>query len=314
MENISKRTYQGFSNYDGTLAGGKENSYVDTLYGNPTYRGIEYDWEVPDDMVVGSPGGVSSIQHHYTHGFYGRGNTSSDIYAGQGQRYNSGLYGNMYQTGQSGGQGMGYYPDAPDYQYWQNYEPSQFDYTNSTANEYTPFMTDYGNPGSFQNPPPPQNSNYKILSKPGNENYEKKSSPGKAAAAIDTETFLNDSFEILESAYTTPGITPASIEPLEAMQNPSPSGGTGGTLAAGEKDLTTFCIGSNINPWIFLLVVLFSAIVLAFWVNGTLLLVKQEVHQGKEPAWFHIILYAISFSFIFLLMLWFFGVPLTNVK
>ena len=60
------------------------SKYSGSLYGRPEYDGIEYDWEVPDNLVVGSPGGVSSIHHHYTKGFNGRGNTSSDIYAGQG--------------------------------------------------------------------------------------------------------------------------------------------------------------------------------------------------------------------------------------
>jgi len=100
--------------------------YSGSLYGEPHYQGIEYDWEVPDDMVVGSPGGVSTIHHHYTKGFYGRGETSSDVYAGQQQRYNAGEFGNLYQSGQTASQAMGYYPAAPDYQYWQNEEPQQY--------------------------------------------------------------------------------------------------------------------------------------------------------------------------------------------
>lgn len=107
----------------------KISEYTGNLYGTPHYQGIEYDWEVPDNEVIGSPGGVSSIHHHYTKGFYGKGNTSSDVYAGQGQRYNSGLYGNLYQSGQEASQAMGYYPAAPDYQYWQNQEPQQYSHS-----------------------------------------------------------------------------------------------------------------------------------------------------------------------------------------
>lgn len=102
------------------------NTYTGSLYGEPRYQGIEYDWEVPDNLVVGSPGGVSSIHHHYTKGFYGKGNTSSDIYAGEQQRYMSGPYGNLYQSGQTASQAMGYYSAAPDYQFWQNEEPQQY--------------------------------------------------------------------------------------------------------------------------------------------------------------------------------------------
>lgn len=105
-------------------------TYEGTLYGKPNYNDypIEYDWEVPDNMVVGSPGGVSTIHHHYTKGFNGRGNSSSDVYAGQGERYNAGVYGNLYEVGHGGGQGAGYYSAAPDYQYWQNQPPSTDDY------------------------------------------------------------------------------------------------------------------------------------------------------------------------------------------
>lgn len=118
--------YQNMKNYSGSL------------YGLPgSYDGVEYDWEVPDNQVVGTPGGVSTIHHHYTHGFNGRGNTSSDIYAGQGQRYISGAYGNLYNTGHEAGQSQGYYPSAPDYQYWQN-QPSQQSYYNTSPQNTFP--------------------------------------------------------------------------------------------------------------------------------------------------------------------------------
>jgi len=104
--------YQRLTNYDGNL------------YGEPSFQGVEYDWEVPDEHVIGSPGGVSTTQHHWTKGFYGRGNTSSNIYAGEGPDYIAGEYGNLYQTGQSAGQALGYYPKSADYQFWKNEEPS----------------------------------------------------------------------------------------------------------------------------------------------------------------------------------------------
>ena len=129
------------------------SKYSGTLYGEPKYNGIEYDWEVPDNVVIGSPGGVSTIHHHYTKGFDGRGNTSSDIYAGQGEIYNSGEYGNLYNTGHTASQVQGYYPAAPDYQYWQNQEPQQYTYYNSEAAMRAPFMKEYGNPGSFMSDP-----------------------------------------------------------------------------------------------------------------------------------------------------------------
>ena len=112
--------------------------YSGSLYGEPHYQGIEYDWEVPDDMVVGSPGGVSTVHHHYTKGFYGRGETSSDVYGGQQQRYNAGIYGNLYQSGQTAPQAMGYYSAAPDYQFWQNEEPQQYSHSHQPGDAPLP--------------------------------------------------------------------------------------------------------------------------------------------------------------------------------
>jgi len=93
------------------------------MYGSPKYNGIEYDFEVPTNLTVSSPGGVSSIHHHWTKGFDGRGNSSSDIYAGQGPQYISGEYGSLYQQGQTSSQK--YYPAPPDYKFWRNQEPNQ---------------------------------------------------------------------------------------------------------------------------------------------------------------------------------------------
>lgn len=129
------------------------SKYSGTLYGQPRYNGISYSWEVPDNLVVGSPGGVDSVRHHWTKGFNGRGNTSSDIYAGQGPRYISGVYGNLYQQGQEAGQHMGYYPAAPDYQHWQNQEPQEYDYSTSVSSLWDPVMTKYGEPGSYMEDP-----------------------------------------------------------------------------------------------------------------------------------------------------------------
>lgn len=88
-------TYQKLDGYKGDL-------YGTTLISNesiPYYGGIEFDYEVPNNKVITSPGGVSSTQHHWTKGFYGRGGSSGDIYAGQGIQYISGVQGNLYQQG-----------------------------------------------------------------------------------------------------------------------------------------------------------------------------------------------------------------------
>ncbi len=110
--------------------------YSGALYGMPRHQGIEYDHEVPDNLIVTSPGGVSTTHHHWTGGFYGQGNESGDIYAGQGERYNHGIHGNLYVTGHEAGHQMGYYSKPPDHTYWKNQYPPQKTYTQSLNPQY----------------------------------------------------------------------------------------------------------------------------------------------------------------------------------
>ena len=149
---MNDNNYQGIGNYDGTLSGRQKKDYSSTLYGSPEWRGIEYDWEVPTNQVIGSPGGVATVFHHPTKGFYGRGNMSSDLYAGQGERYNSGIYGNLYQTGQESSQ-VYYGNPPPDIQYWKNGQPSQYSYSHGESATWAPSMKEYGAPGSYETSP-----------------------------------------------------------------------------------------------------------------------------------------------------------------
>ncbi len=121
---MTSRSYQTFKNLD--RYGGSLISN-----GSPQYGGIEYDYEVPDNIVVASPGGVSTTQHHWTKGMYGNGASTYDIYAGEGNRYPYGEFGNLYQVGQNAGTEMGLYPSPPD----QMYTPNQSSYH---VENYTP--------------------------------------------------------------------------------------------------------------------------------------------------------------------------------
>jgi len=48
------------------------------------------------DMLVSSPGGLSSTYHHWTRGFYGFGNSQVDKIDELGNKFVTGEYGNMY--------------------------------------------------------------------------------------------------------------------------------------------------------------------------------------------------------------------------
>ena len=73
---MSGKRYLTLNEYDGALTG---------LLPNPAG---------PND--VPSPGGLSSIDHHWTHGLFGAPERVTDVYAGTGERYIYGPYGNLY--------------------------------------------------------------------------------------------------------------------------------------------------------------------------------------------------------------------------
>jgi hypothetical protein len=101
--------------------------YKGSLYGRPEYNGIEYDFEVPDNLVTASPGGVSTTQHHWTKGLYGAPSSTHDIYGGDGYRYQYGEFGNLYQVGQNATTEMGVFPYPPDQMYTPNQSTPHID-------------------------------------------------------------------------------------------------------------------------------------------------------------------------------------------
>lgn len=94
--------------------------YKGSLYGALQQNGIEYDWETPDNQVIGSPGGVSGIHHHYTKGMYSPSSSYSDIYGGESPAYVYGEHGNLYQTGQSSAYQAGVFQQPRDPMFTQN--------------------------------------------------------------------------------------------------------------------------------------------------------------------------------------------------
>lgn len=113
--------YQSVKDYDGSLYGSP--SRKNDPYDYTRDDGYQYDYEVSNDNLVGSPGGVSATHHQPIGNIYGRANTSSDIYAGQDHRYINGEYGGLYTTGQTASENLNMYPSPPDAQWWNNITP-----------------------------------------------------------------------------------------------------------------------------------------------------------------------------------------------
>lgn len=118
--------------------------YKGSLYGGVNYSGIEYDYEVPDNLVVSSPGGVSGIHHHYTKGMYSDQSSTQDIHAGNGNAdgYPYGEYGNIYQAGQTATRITGDFVEPVDLNDKNNYTKNQTEprkeYFKHTEEDVTP--------------------------------------------------------------------------------------------------------------------------------------------------------------------------------
>ena len=124
--------------------------YKGSLYGSAQYNGIEYDWETPDNQVIGSPGGVSGTHHHYTKGMYSPEVSYSDIYGGEPPAYKYGEFGSLYQTGQSAPYYMGVFQQPRDPMFTQNGGMTRID-------NFAPGMEKGVSPsgGSMEMIPPP---------------------------------------------------------------------------------------------------------------------------------------------------------------
>lgn len=80
------------------------------VYGSPDYDGLEYDYEIPNEMIVASPGGASDIQHHWTKGFYGEGGSSWDVFGNEPPALVYGNEGSLYATDPTATQRWGPWP------------------------------------------------------------------------------------------------------------------------------------------------------------------------------------------------------------
>lgn len=94
--------YQRLQAYDGNLYGALGNEY------------IEHPNTIP------SPGGIFTGYYYDDLSKYTIGRSTGDIYAGQGNRYVHGEFENVYNTGNSASDYMGYYNHPPDPTFLQN--------------------------------------------------------------------------------------------------------------------------------------------------------------------------------------------------
>lgn len=309
--------YQNLNTYDGSLYqqhansynnttfdGNRQNPFAGTNFDKGADDGIEYDYEIHDGSVVSSPGGVSTTNHHYTHGLYGRGNTSSDVYAGQSYRYISGAYGNLYDTGATSTDQLGYYPSAPDNQYWNNITPgSGQPYGSDFSPSIVPPET---YPASDTVIPETQSHHIR-------ENFSRTGGDPRATNSVNTtvpqpapyttpvsrHSERDSSFEYLSS----PEDLKTQVEEAAAFYNSHSS-----------KDLPKVTLVPRISPLILLGLFLLMFICFDLWAGTTTLFIKQNYHGGTEPSWKRSAVYAVIATIMTVFFIWVAGVPLTEFE
>lgn len=73
---------------------------ADRWSSTPSETGLERSgFDVPDGMMIESPGGSSAVHHHWTGGFYGAGGVSPGIYGNSSPHEVYGQMGGMYAKG-----------------------------------------------------------------------------------------------------------------------------------------------------------------------------------------------------------------------
>lgn len=259
--------YLNFDQYNGSLGGLQE------------YPAGPYD--------VASPGGMSSMYHHPTQGFYGRPERNYDVYAGTGERYISGEYGNLYEP---------------------NSHASINDYYGGPQTAQTDNQTLSGDPyywnNSSQNPQVVQ-SNYNLRpnsnNKPDNQKKNLQNTIPNSGKIIEGYEPIDGSFELIpteipqtKSIKSAPTVAlipnPISTPPLlDPSEFPS-------------EGITT-------NTVLLLVIVLIVFIVCSFWWEN-LKKFLHKMHKGNGISSNRLLIYAIIMTMFLFLVLYISGVNL----
>lgn len=256
------------------------SDYKGSMYGEPRYSGLEYDWEIPDNMVDTSPGGADTTHHHWTKGFYGEGASSGDVYAGQGNRYIAAEYGNLYQVGDTAAQHMGYYTQAPD-------------------TKFEDRLTS-GNP-AFRDSPKYERPIQDPVQRLQAEGILTRKGQKKADSNGDMSREGFELIDVPSDSRSTPQVAP----------NPSVTTSTD-SLTSGSGTSKSYKLRLA-NPLVAFIIAIFIFIILNLFGYTAETFVKEYLHNGKDPSWKTLLYYTILMIAILVIVLWLLGIPLVKV-
>lgn len=263
---------------------GKTNFYQENQA--PSFTGIDYDPTIPNNMIVATPGGVSTTYNHYTHGMYGMGDLTSDIYGWQGYRNISGPYNNMYTQGYDGATASGMYPPSRDPNFRENFTPTSVYQNNmfntsAVSNSQDMYKEYYGGTEYY-----------------GNTN----NAPLPSSVPINLEQIGQTI--IMDDVKSTP------VESYQMINNKD-------ELSPEEKDKIKEFISSirvSINPIALFVLLIIGSIVFGLWYDTINKYIKDHFHGGSDLTIKQYALWAILFSLVFVILLHIFGVSLVNIE
>lgn len=300
---------------------------------NPTgrYGGLEYDYEVPDNVIVESPGGASSTHHHWTKGFYGdAGGVTNNAYGHSNPRYPYGAFGSLYATGVDGANA--YYADPPtDVPYWEDNPRSDVPVVPSGAgyDAASPLALNHIQDGAYV---------AGLSSAQRAEQY-----PAVPLDAVHTPAVANPHgapttpFALASPAVTADALATAarasaadtsSLEYYSAAGHPSGGGARiippdevipatpladadgEGTASGPPKKRVHVRVA---RPVLVFLMFVVLYITLDLWSFSSTKFLVDKVHKGTPPPWYRFLLYALGGTVVFFLLVRWSGEPLQAV-
>lgn len=216
------RNYLTLNRYDGSITG-----LQDTPAG-------------PNDIV--SPGGLATIQHHWSQGMGGIGDRTPDVFAGTGERYPSGIYGNLY------------HPDSHGSVHERHYGPHTINTEDKTLSNQ-PYHWQTKTPSTVEN------------------------------------------------------FTEIKTEPIELLDDPTDT-----TSKPQSSAVSSSSNSRTISAYFLLLIFLIAFITFDFWSEAVHRFIHQKLNKGMKASWKQYTLYAIVATMIFLITIYFVGIPLRDIE
>lgn len=280
--------------------------YLSLNYYNGSLGGLQEKPAGINDMP--SPGGMSSLDHHWTHGLFGPPEQVVDAYAGTGDRYIYGNYGNMY------------IPNAHASIY-DDYRGPSTDRTEHTDMHGDPYFWQSGGPATNKGQELIHHSNQNPMTPPTIAGANMQSSFGRPVVPREGVQHVPSNIEHFEYetnvefiedptpppklpqkvASKTPSKTPSkppSKPPSKAPIKAPPTCKKPPTVSSGDTQKTTDITFDDDkkqkNKTAVILLLIGVLVCIDLWGEFTHVFIAQYLNKGKEVTWVRYAIYAMA--------------------